>query len=134
MQERQDITNVRRGELLQDRRRQCEFLQRVSCLALKMKTGNEIFATQAHRQRLPLCSERLKTKKSKSAIAMAPLLAHFLKEWQWQTLYATPTDWVFASYKEKSRIPRVGNMLVSDYLRPAAVKAGVCVTAIAARR
>lgn len=56
---------------------------------------------------------------------MAPLLAGFLKEWQRETLYAAPTDWVFASIKEKGRIPRVGNMLVSDYLRPAAVKAGV---------
>jgi len=70
-------------------------------------------------------TERLKTKKSKSAVAMAPLLARFLKEWQRETLYAAPTDWVFASIKEKGRIPRVGNMLVSDYLRPAAVKAGV---------
>jgi integrase len=52
-------------------------------------------------------------------------LAHFLKEWQRETLYAAPKDWVFASNKEKGRIPRAGNMLVSDYLRPAAIKAGV---------
>jgi integrase len=70
-------------------------------------------------------TERLKTKKSKSAVAMAPLLARFLKEWQRETLYAAPTNWVFASNKEKGRIPRAGNMLVSDYLRPAAIKAGV---------
>jgi integrase len=70
-------------------------------------------------------TERLKTKKSKSAVAMAPVLARFLKEWQTGTLYATSKDWVFPSNKEKGRIPRAGNMLVSDYLRPAAVKAGV---------
>src|SRR2546422_758775 len=62
---------------------------------------------------------------SKSAAAMAPLLARFLTKWQEETPYADPTDWVFASEKEKGRIPRVGNMLVSDYLRPAAIKAGV---------
>jgi hypothetical protein len=69
-------------------------------------------------------AERLKTKKSKSAVAMAPLLARFLREWQGATVYAGPTDWEFASGKEKGRIPRVGNMLVSDHLRPNAIKAG----------
>jgi integrase len=70
-------------------------------------------------------SVRLKTKKSRSAVAMAPLLARFLREWRSETLYAASNDWVFASEKEKGRIPRAGNMLVSDYLRPAAIKAGV---------
>ena len=70
-------------------------------------------------------AERLKTKKSKSAVAMAPLLARFLRDWRGATTYAAPTDWVFASGKEKGRIPRVGNMLVSDHLRPAAIRAGV---------
>jgi integrase len=70
-------------------------------------------------------TERLKTKKSKSAVAMAPLLARYLKEWKRETLYAANKDWIFASNREKGRIPRAGNMLVSDYLRPAAVKAGV---------
>jgi integrase len=67
-------------------------------------------------------AERLTTKKSKSAGAMAPLLARFLRKWHGATVYAGPTDWVFASGKEKGRIPRVGNMLVSDHLRPAAIK------------
>jgi hypothetical protein len=40
-------------------------------------------------------------------------------------VYAGPIDWVFASGKEKGRIPRAGNMLVSDHLRPAPIKAGV---------
>jgi integrase len=56
---------------------------------------------------------------------MAPLLARFLREWQQQTPYASPNDWVFASVREKGRIPRVGNMLVSDHPRPAAIKAGM---------
>src|SRR5207248_5466976 len=34
-------------------------------------------------------------------------------------------DWVFPSFKLKGRQPRAANMLVEDYLRPAAVGAGV---------
>jgi integrase len=66
-----------------------------------------------------------KTKKSRAAVAMAPLLAKYLKAWQQETTYAKATDWVFASTKTRGRTPRVGNMLCADYLRPAAVKAGV---------
>lgn len=40
-------------------------------------------------------------------------------------MYAKDTDWVFASKRMKGRTPRVGNMLVRDYLYPAAVAAGV---------
>jgi integrase len=42
-----------------------------------------------------------------------------------QTPYSRPIDWVFPSIKLKGKQPRVANMLVSDHLRPAAVKAGV---------
>ena len=66
-----------------------------------------------------------KSKKSKAPVAMAPLLAKHLRAWQLQTLYAKATDWVFASEKTHGRTPRVGNMLCVDYLRPAALKAGV---------
>ena len=70
-------------------------------------------------------SLRLKTKKSRSAVPMAAALAQFLGEWRQATLYGKPTDWVFASRRTHGRTPRVGNMLVSDHLRPAAIKAGV---------
>jgi integrase len=70
-------------------------------------------------------SLRLKTKKSRSAVPMAAVLAQFLREWRQTTLYGKPTDWVFASRRTHGRTPRVGNMLVSDHLRPAAIKAGV---------
>jgi integrase len=56
---------------------------------------------------------------------MAPVLAQFLRKWQKETPYSKPTDWVFASSRTRGKTPRVGNMLVSDYLRPAAIKAGV---------
>jgi hypothetical protein len=40
-------------------------------------------------------------------------------------VYPKDTDWIFASAKTQGRTLRVGNMLVRDYLYPAAVKAGV---------
>jgi integrase len=66
-----------------------------------------------------------KSRKSKAPVAMAPLLAKYLRAWQLETAYAKATDWVFASEKTHGRTPRVGNMLCVDYLRPAAIKAGV---------
>ena len=54
-----------------------------------------------------------------------PLLAAFLREWQQQTLFSGPQDWVFPSEKLNGKQPRVPNMLVEDHLRPAAAKAGV---------
>jgi integrase len=70
-------------------------------------------------------SERLKTKKSRSAVPMAAILSEFLREWQRETPYGKPSDWVFASLRTHERTPRVGNMLVADHLCPAALKAGV---------
>jgi len=70
-------------------------------------------------------SEQLKTKQSRSAVPMAGELAQFLREWQKETPYGNRTDWVFASPKTHGRTPRVGNMIVADHLRPAAIKAGV---------
>jgi integrase len=72
-----------------------------------------------------IVSEKLKTKQSRSAVPMAAELAHVLREWQQETAHGKPTDWVFASSKTHGRTPRVGNMLVADHLRPAAIKAGV---------
>jgi integrase len=66
-----------------------------------------------------------KTAASKAPVPMVPLLAGFIRQWQEQTPYGQPPDWVFASTRLKGKRPRVANMLVEDYLRPAAVKAGV---------
>ncbi len=66
-----------------------------------------------------------KSEKSKAPVAMAPLLAKYLRAWQLETACARPTDWVFASERTHGRTPRVGNMLCVDYLRPAALRAGV---------
>jgi integrase len=45
--------------------------------------------------------------------------------WKLETPYSQPGDWVFPSFKLKGQQPRVANMLVEDYLRPAAVKVGI---------
>jgi integrase len=66
-----------------------------------------------------------KSAASKAPVPLVPLLAGFIREWQQQTPYGQPTDWVFASLRLKGKHPRVANMLVEDYLRPAAVKTGV---------
>jgi integrase len=66
-----------------------------------------------------------KTQASKSTVPMHPALAEVLKAWQTETPYNQPDDFVFASFKLHGRKPRTGNMIVEDYLRPAAIKVGV---------
>jgi integrase len=56
-------------------------------------------------------------------------LGAVLKTWKEQTLYNKPEDYIFPSYKLDGKKPRVGSMIVQDYLRPAAVKAGVIAVA-----
>jgi integrase len=56
---------------------------------------------------------------------MRPALAEVLKAWQAETPYNEPKDFVSASSKLYGKKPRTGNMIVEDYLRPAAIKAGV---------
>jgi integrase len=58
-------------------------------------------------------------------LPMHVLLAEFMRAWQAQTLCPQPQDWVFPSLKLRGKKPRAANMLVEDYLRPAAVKAQV---------
>jgi len=65
------------------------------------------------------------SKASIGPVPLHPLLAQFMFRWKGKTPYSQPTDWVFASFRCKGRKPRVANMLVEDYLRPAAVKAGI---------
>jgi integrase len=66
-----------------------------------------------------------KTQASKSTVPMHPALAEVLKSWQAETPYNKPDDFVFASFRLNGKKPRTGNMIVEDYLRPAAIKAGV---------
>jgi integrase len=66
-----------------------------------------------------------KTRASTTSVEMHALLAAVVKTWKEHTLYSKPEDYVFASYKLDGKKPRVGSMVVEDYLRPAAIKAGV---------
>jgi putative transposase len=58
-------------------------------------------------------------------VVMSDILAAYLLAWRQQTTYSKAEDWIFASVRTKGATPRVGNMLVRDYLYPAAVKASV---------
>lgn len=62
---------------------------------------------------------------SMKPVPMHPALAGYLIEWRTATPYRKDSDWVFASYREKGRIPRSASCCGRDYLRPAAVVAGV---------
>ena len=55
------------------------------------------------------------------------MLAHFLREWRAQTPYAADEDFVFPSLRAKGRVPLSASIFVSDHLRPAAKKAGICI-------
>jgi integrase len=66
-----------------------------------------------------------KNEGSMTQVAMHPALAQALQEWRRESLYSTDADWVFASVRAKGKIPRAAGVAGQDYLRPAAVKAGV---------
>ncbi len=66
-----------------------------------------------------------KNKVSMTNVAMHPALVEALQAWRRETRYAKQGDWVFASDREKGKKPRSACSASKDYLRPAAVKAGV---------
>jgi len=68
-----------------------------------------------------------KTEISDGHAPLHPILAHHLREWQAQTPYAKETDFVFPSFKERGRKPLYASSFVADYLRPAAITAGVSI-------
>lgn len=66
-----------------------------------------------------------KNEHSMVPVAMHPALAAYLQQWRQQSLYPKDSDWIFPSLKLKGRKPRTASIAAQDYLRPAAVKAGV---------
>ena len=88
-----------------------------------MNFGNSLI----HMRRTWTCGKvgAPKSKALQAPVPMHLLLAEFMRAWQIRTPYPQPEDWVFPSFKLGGRKPRAVNMLVEDYLRPAAVKAGV---------
>ena len=66
-----------------------------------------------------------KNEGSMTQVVMHPALAQALQAWRRETLYHRESDWVFASTRSKGKTPRSAGIAGQDYLRPAAVKAGV---------
>jgi integrase len=68
-----------------------------------------------------------KTKLSRSRVEAPQLLLDALAAWRREAMYADDDDFVFPSEKLHGKQPRSGSMLVEDYLRPAAIAAGVII-------
>jgi hypothetical protein len=58
-------------------------------------------------------------------VAMGAQLADIMRQWQKETTYSNPQDWVFPSARLHGRKPRTGSVMAQQYLRPAAVKLGI---------
>lgn len=68
---------------------------------------------------------RPKSKASKAPVEMHETLATLLQAWRQETPYGKDSDFLFPSFKLHGKQPRLGSMIVQDYIRPAAVAAGV---------
>ncbi len=66
-----------------------------------------------------------KTKLSRSRVEVPQLVLDVLQAWRKESIYAKDSDYVFASYTKKGKQPRSASMLVEDYIRPAAIRAGI---------
>ena len=69
--------------------------------------------------------EGAKTKLSRSRVEAPQLLLDALEAWRQKTTYAEDDDFVFPSEKLNGKQPRSASQLVEDYIRPAAIAAGV---------
>ena len=68
-----------------------------------------------------------KTEASDGHVPMHPVLAQQLRGWHSQTPYAKHSDFVFPSFREQGKKPLYASSFVADYLRPAAITAGVSI-------
>jgi integrase len=66
-----------------------------------------------------------KVAQAMTGVPLHAILAEALKSWRRESLYPQDSDWIFPSYKLKGQKPRSASQASKDYLRPAAVKAGV---------
>lgn len=69
--------------------------------------------------------EGAKTKLSRSRVEAPQLLLDALAAWRRETMYGDDDDFVFPSEKLHGEQPRSASQLVEDYIRPAAIAAGV---------
>jgi integrase len=68
-----------------------------------------------------------KTKLSRGRVEVPQLVLAALASWRNETSYAGDEDFLFPSIKLGGRKPRTATMLVQDYIRPAALRAGILV-------
>jgi integrase len=68
---------------------------------------------------------RPKSMASKAPVEMHETLAALLQVWRQETPYNKDSDFLFPSFKLHGKQPRLGGMIVQDYIRPAAVAGGV---------
>ena len=62
---------------------------------------------------------------SRKPVVMTQGLATVLELWRQETMFPKNEDLLFPSYRRKGKQPRVGGMIVEDYIRPAAIASGV---------
>jgi len=62
---------------------------------------------------------------SRKPVEMTKGLATVLEVWRQETMFAKDGDLLFPSYRKDGKQPRLGSMIVLDYIRPAAIIAGV---------
>jgi integrase len=55
------------------------------------------------------------------------MLAHYLRTWKGLSPYTADTDFVFPSMVKKGLVPVCASVFVRNYLRPAAIAAGVTI-------
>ncbi len=63
--------------------------------------------------------------RSRSTVEMHEALQAVFMDWRSQTIYGKDQDFIFPSYRLKGAKPRLGSMIVQDYIRPAAEKLGL---------
>jgi integrase len=66
-----------------------------------------------------------KSRMSRKPVEMTKGLATVLEVWRQETMFARDGDLLFPSYRKDGKQPRLGSMIVEDYIRPAAIIAGV---------
>src|SRR5207253_960595 len=71
--------------------------------------------------------EGAKTRLSRSRVEVPHLALSVLATWKRETMYSAEDDYVFPSIKLAGKKPRTGTMLVQDYIRPAAILAGILI-------
>ena len=110
-----DIATTKKLKALSDRARDAEFKNPVADARLKDKTRDWADGELG----------RPKSRASKAPVEMHETIAALLRAWRHETPYSKDSDFVFPSFKLHGKQPRLGSMIVQDYIRPAAVATGV---------